>query len=156
MACQRATNDVDLVIAPAPEQLDLFINALGKDYYVNPQAAQNALKENAMFNIIDNQTGWKADMIIRKERPFSLEEFQRKRPVEMMGLQVWILSPEDVILSKLEWCKGSESAQQFKDALGVAVVQGDSLDRNYLRKWAEQLQIKDLLGQLLTEAEKMR
>jgi hypothetical protein len=62
------------------------------------------------------------------------------------------VSPEDVILSKLEWAKNSESAQQFRDALGVATVQYDRLDRDYLHKWAKELQLEGSLEQLLKQA----
>ena len=148
----RATNDADIIIAPSEEQLIAFIKSLGDDYYVNPDAAHEAFKNNAMFNVIDIRNSFKADFIIRKNRPFSREEFQRRRKSNIMDLDVWVVSPEDVILSKLEWAKESESSQQFQDALGVAVVQYDRLDRDYLYKWAKELQVENSLGQLLKQA----
>jgi hypothetical protein len=69
-----------------------------------------------------------------------------------MGLDVWVVSPEDVILSKLEWAKNSESGQQYRDALGVATVQYDHLDRDYLYKWAKELQVESSLERLLKYA----
>jgi hypothetical protein len=70
-----------------------------------------------------------------------------------MGLDVWVVSAEDVILSKLEWAKkNSESGQQYRDALGVAVVQYDRLDRDYLYKWAKELQVESSLEELLKQA----
>src|SRR5262249_11244741 len=66
----RSTNDVDLVIDPTAEQLDRFLSALGDSYYVSQEAAREALSRRSMFNIIDLDTGWKADLIIRKDRPF--------------------------------------------------------------------------------------
>jgi len=96
----RATNDADIVIAPAEEQLIAFVKSLGDDYYVNPDAARDAFKSNSAFNVIDIQNSWKADLIIRKNRPFSREEFQRRQKANIMGLDAWVVSPEDVILSK--------------------------------------------------------
>ena len=148
----RATNDADIIIAPAEEQLIAFVKSLGDDYYVNPDAAREALKSNSMFNVVDIRNSWKADFIICKDRPFSREEFQRRRKADIMGLDVWVVSPEDVILSKLEWSKDSQSERQFGDALGVAVVQWDRLDVDYLRKWAKELQVRDFLEQLLDQA----
>jgi len=127
----RATNDADIVIAPAEEQLI------------------------ALFNVVDIRNSWKADFIICKDRPFSREEFQRRQKSNIMGLDVWVVSPEDVILSKLEWAKNSESGQQFQDALGVATVQYDRLDRDYLYKWAKELQVESSLEQLLGKAQKL-
>jgi len=109
-----------------------------------------------MFNVIDYQTGWKADFIIRKDRAFSLEEFRRRICTNILGVQVSVVSPEDAILSKLEWSKAGELGLQFRDALGIAVVQWESLDKEYLRKWARELNIDDLLQTLLNNAEKLQ
>jgi len=151
----RATNDADIVIAPSQEQINAFVESLGKDYYVSLDAVQNAYKNNSMFNVIDIKTGWKADFIFRKKRAFSSEEFQRRRSVNLVGLDIWIVSPEDTILSKLEWSKNHESKQQFSDALGVAIVQWTTLDKEYLNKWAKQLQVQSSLEQLLEKAKKI-
>ncbi len=148
----RATKDADIIIAPAEEQLIAFVKSLGDDYYVNPDAARDAFKNKSVFNVIDIHNSWKADFIIRKNRPFSREEFQRRQKANIMGLDVWVVSPEDVILSKLEWAKNSESSQQFQDALGVATVQYDRLDRDYLYKWAKELQVESSLERLLKQA----
>jgi len=151
----RATNDADIIIDPSNEQLISFVSSLGPDYYVNKEAAIQALNDNSMFNIIDIQTGWKADLIIRKKRAYSKQEFSRRTNTTLMGMSLWILSPEDSILSKLEWSKSRESQTQFKDALGVIMVQWDSLDFNYMKKWAKELQIEDALEHLLAEAQKL-
>jgi len=148
----RATNDADIIIVSSEEQLIAFVKSLGDDYYVNSDAARDAFKNNSMFNVIDNRNSFKADFIIRKDRPFSKEEFQRRRKSNIMGLDVWVVSPEDVILSKLEWARESESSQQFQDALGVAVVQYNCLDSEYLYKWAKELRVKSSLEELLQQA----
>jgi len=151
----RATRDVDIVIAPTEKQLLDFVESLGCDYYVRLEAVRDAFTNNSMFNVIDNQSGWKADFVIRKDRPFSREEFERKSIAKIKGLDVWVTSPEDIILSKLEWAKDSQSEQQFRDALGVAVVQWDRLDADYLRKWAKELQVEVSLEGLLEQAREL-
>jgi hypothetical protein len=150
----RATKDIDIVIAPAGKQLLEFVESLGEDYYVSLDAVRDAFANNSMFNIIDSLSGWKADFILRKARAFSHQEFERKCIAEIGGIDVWVTSAEDIILSKLEWSKDRQSEQQFGDALGVAVVQWDRLDVNYMRKWAKELQVSDFLEQLLEQAGK--
>lgn len=147
----RATNDADIIIAPVEKQLIAFVESLGDDYYVNPDAARDAFKNNSVFNVIDIHNSFKADLIIRKDRPFSREEFQRRQKAKIMDLDVWVVSPEDVILTKLEWAKNSESGQQFRDALGVAVVQSGHLDEGYLHKWPKELHVESSLEQLLKQ-----
>ena len=151
----RATNDADIIIAPTQGQLDKFLKSLEVGYYVNLEVAFEAMKTRSMFNVIDNELGWKADLIFRKDGPYELTEFNRRLRAKLMGIDLWILSPEDVILSKLGWAKNSQSEQQLRDALGVAVVQWEHLDKDYLRKWAKELQVEDSLRQILEQAQKL-
>ena len=152
----RATNDVDIVIKPSKQQLLCFIASLGPDYYVSEDAALQALENNLMFNVIDIEAGWKADLIIRKKRTYSQEEFSRKSPKNLMGMELDIATPEDSVLSKLEWTKGRASQMQLNDVLGILVVQWNNLDFNYLREWADKLEVGDALEQLVNEARKLR
>ncbi|MBN1362566.1 MAG: hypothetical protein JW993_18355 [Sedimentisphaerales bacterium] len=148
----RATQDVDIVVAPSADQLDSLIELLDESgCYVSAAAARDALQRRTMFNVIDVAAGWKADLIVRKDRPFSLTEFQRRRRIEAPGQTLWIVSPEDAILSKLEWTQGRQSEVQHTDALGVAVAHFGQLDLQYLDKWAKALGVEDSLSQLLQE-----
>jgi len=150
----RATNDVDMVIAPTESQFRRFLEDMGLDYYVSNEAAWAAFHQKSVFNIIDIRTQWKADLRVRHARPFSVQEFNRRQKAVVLGVDVWVASPEDVILSKLEWAKDSGSQQQTQDVLGVLQVQCGHLDREYLRRWAEELGVADKLGELLEEVER--
>lgn len=147
----RATNDVDVVIAPDEPQLARFVESLGKEFYVSSAAARDALRRRGMFNVIHPGSGFKADLIVRKARPFSVEEFDRRRDAELLGVRVWLASPEDVILSKLEWSRQGESDRQFRDALGVAQSQWAALNREYLERWSAELGVHDLWLRLAEE-----
>jgi hypothetical protein len=148
----RATQDADIVIDPTEEQLRSLLMLLEPDYYVSRDAALDAWRRRTMFNIVAYEGGWKADLILRKDRLFSRQEFERRRQVDAMGQKFWVVSPEDIILSKLEWMKGRESEVQYCDALGVAVTQWGNLDLGYLRRWAGVLGVEDMLTRLLKEA----
>jgi len=148
----RATMDVDLIIACTPDQLGRFIGAFGKRYYVPAAAAREALRNHSMFNIIDTETGWKADIIVRKSRPYSVEEFSRRRRADILGQSLWTMSPEDAILSKLEWSKGREARIQVEDALSVAAAQWQSLDKDYILHWAVILGVEEAARKLLDRA----
>lgn len=150
----RTSYDVDLVIAPTVEQLRAFVESLGNAFYVSAGAAEEAFKTHGTFNVIESRSGLKADLIIRKERPFSIEEFERRRTGRLGGVEVVLVSPEDSLLSKLEWARESGSERQFRDALGVAELQHGHLDTDYLRRWADDLGVSDLLERLLDEAKR--
>jgi hypothetical protein len=150
----RATQDVDVVIAPSEDQLERLVALLDQEgYYVSQDAARDALRQRTMFNVIDIGAGWKADLIVRKDRAFSLQEFQRRLRIETMDHTLWVVSPEDAVLSKLEWAQGRQSEMQYADALAVAVAHRGRLDLEYLNKWAKELGIEDSVSRLLREAQ---
>ena len=152
----RATNDIDIVISPTPGQLDALLASFGDDSYVSPQADRDALRQRSMFHVIDLESGGKVDLIVCKDRPFSEEEFRRRRTVELAEMTISVASPEDTILSKLEWARMGSSERQLRDALGVAAIQWDRLDRDYLRRWAQELGVTDSLEEILRQAEQLQ
>ncbi len=139
----RSTQDIDLVIAATSAQLQTFVENLPSNkYYADLDAALEAHKRGSLFNIIDIKTGWKIDLIIRKSRPFSQEEFSRRLLLTMDGTSLFVASAEDVILAKLEWSKLSQSQRQIEDVAGILKMRGTSLlDRPYLDKWIRDLQL---------------
>ncbi len=148
----RFTQDADLVIDPTAEQLERLIQGIGDDYYVSPDAARDAFRRRSMFNIIDFSGGWKADLIVRKDRPFDLEQFRRRRMAQWHGHTTPFASPEDVILAKLEWDRITPSERQLQDILHVMRAQWPQLDQDYLRRWAKDLGVSARLEELLRMA----
>jgi hypothetical protein len=136
----RSTQDIDLVITATPEQLQTLIQGLSSgEYYADLDAALEAFKRESMFNVIDLRTGWKIDMIICKSRAFSQEEFARRQRLSLHGISLSVASAEDVIVSKLEWSKLSQSQRQTEDAAGILKIQRSSLNRPYLERWIHKL-----------------
>jgi Nucleotidyltransferase of unknown function (DUF6036) len=137
----RTTLDVDVVIDPTPESLRRFVDALPTTMYVEPDAAEDALRQRGQFNVIDTETGWKIDLIIRKDRAFSREEFARRQEAEISGTRTFVASAEDTIIAKLEWARASDSERQLRDIEGILAVSGDGLDRGYLKRWIAELDL---------------
>jgi hypothetical protein len=150
----RSTYDIDIVIEADLSQVVSFIGGLSDTCYVSLPAAQEAVLKRTMFNVIDLDSGIKADFIVRKNRPFSIAEFRRREPAKISGVDAFVVSAEDCILSKLEWSQMGESERQFRDALKIAEFSKEpgELDLTYLRHWAQQLKIEILLERLLSEA----
>jgi len=145
----RATQDIDIVIAPTPDQLDALLRALPEtEYYVSRDAALAALSQSSQFNVIDLATGWQVDFILVKPRAFSRAEFERRRPASLAGVAVDVASAEDVLIAKLEWAKLGSSARQIEDAAGIIRMQGANLDTRYVERWVAALG----LGQQWREA----
>ena len=138
----RATQDIDLVIAPTADQLRALIRALpATEYYVDEEAALSALRRRTQFNIIDLETGWKIDLIVRRDRPFSLEEFQRRSEAEIAGMRLVVATAEDLVIAKLEWAKLGKSSRQIEDAAGILRLQSPDLDFEYIESWIDRLEL---------------
>lgn len=147
----RTTHDADVVIDPTPEALDRLVAELATaGFYVDLERAKSALQARRQFNVIEMATAFKLDLIIRKDRPFSREEFSRRRSAEIGdGIAVQLASPEDTILSKLEWAKqGGGSERQLTDVRGVLDVKGAHLDRGYIERWVGELGLVELWQEL--------
>ena len=136
----RASQDIDIVIAPTLGSLNAFLGLLPEDrYYVSRDAALDAYGRKSLFNVVDFASGWKVDLICRKARPFSITEFDRRSARDFGGRSIFLASAEDVLLAKLEWAKLAESERQLEDAAGVLRIQGEGLDHDYVRKWVTAL-----------------
>ena len=145
----RMTRDIDMVIDATPEAIGRFVASLDRARYYIDDAA-DAVRRRGMCNVIDTETGWKVDLIVRKERPFSREEFSRRQPAVVGGVGLFVATAEDTVLAKLEWRAQSDSERQFRDV--VAIISAQDLDNDYLRYWADELEITGSLDEAMTAA----
>jgi len=127
----RATQVADIVIDAEKNNLEQFLKSLSSTFYRSPEAALDAFAREQMFNVIHLETGFKFDLILRKSRPFSAMEFSRRQPAFYLGEGRWFATAEDTLPAKLEWSKRAGSERQFNDALNVAKLQRENLDRPY-------------------------
>ena len=138
----RSTQDIDFVIHASLEQLRSFINALPvSEYYADLDSAFEAHQRHSLFNVIDQATGWKIDLIIRKSRPYSQEELGRRQRVNLHGVSLFMTTAEDAVVSKLEWAKLAQSRRQIEDAAAILRVRWAALDHFYLTKWIDELDL---------------
>lgn len=138
----RATMHIDLVIDATRDQLRALVASLAApDLYVSADAAMEALERESMFNVVDTTTGWKADLIIRKSRPFSQVEFARRRGFELEGTALWVATLEDLIVAKLDWVKLGASARQIEDVVAMLKVAAGAVDGAYLDRWITELDL---------------
>jgi hypothetical protein len=139
----RATRDLDMVIDPEPERVADLARALrSAGLYIDDLALETAVSERTQVNAVDGTSGWKVDLIIRRSRPFSVQEFERRRTGDLAGVRADIASAEDVILAKLEWAAATGSDRQIDDAVGIATVLDSALDLDYLDRWAPLLGVE--------------
>jgi len=139
-ATPRMTRDIDMVIEILTSQVDKFLHLFRDDFYIDKFAILDAIKRKSMFNIMHNNSVFKVDFIIRKNSTYREAEFLRRRRVELDGSLIWIVSPEDLIISKLFWAKDSFSELQIKDVKNL-LKSLRNLDEKYIRKWVQALEL---------------
>jgi len=144
----RMTRDIDLVVELTTPQAEVFIELVGEDYYLDRQAVLNAVAQRSMFNLIHNETIIKVDCIVLKNETYRQEEFSRRRKITVGDFEVWIVSREDLILSKLYWARDSRSEMQLRDVRNLLAPE---CDMNYLRSRAAMLRLDTLLTEVLDE-----
>lgn len=151
----RSTRDLDLVIEVQPEQIDLLVRTLETAGYYCPTGAVESLKrkQEQMLNITHTETIANADLYISDTSPYAVSQMSRRMLIDIDGIaSFWVASPEDTILQKLRWGKGSKSEKQWRDVLGILKLQAENLDYGYLADWAESLDLVDALSEILTQA----
>jgi hypothetical protein len=147
----RMSQDADLVAEADEERVRRFVRRLGDAFYADEEAAVAAVRARDLFNVVHLETGLKVDVIVKKDRPFSAAEFARRATWPLAGRPAHFATPEDVILSKLEWRRAGGSDRQYADALEVARVHADRLDWAYLERWAGEIGVADLARRLRAE-----
>lgn len=146
----RTTRDIDIVVEVTSESLASLFAALDRSrMYVDEPPTGQPVLAGQIYNLLDIQGGWKADLVVRKARPFSVVEFARRARRDVLGTAAMVASVEDVVLTKLEWSLVSGSSRQVDDARGIVAVQGDRLDLEYLQRWATELGVIELLESVL-------
>jgi hypothetical protein len=140
----RMTRDIDLVIACRQEDADRIARLFEEDCYVDADTVREAAVARGMFNIIHCESILKADFIIRKDEPYRVVEFGRRRRIDTGGFEVCVVSAEDLVLSKLAWMKESGSELQRRDVSNLLEA-SPGLDGAYLEEWARHLGVADLL-----------
>ncbi|WP_051285269.1 DUF6036 family nucleotidyltransferase [Aequorivita capsosiphonis] len=111
----RMTRDIDIVINIQNKDVENFLGLFADNFYIEPATVREEVSRRGMFNIIDFKSGYNIDFIVRKNSEFNLHEFNRRKKQEIFGYETWIVSIEDLIISKLRWIQEVQSDTQIND-----------------------------------------
>ena len=151
----RATRDADLVVNLSARTVSAFVRALGDGFLADEETIRTALGSGRSWNVIDVESAFKVDCFPAGDRRFDELEWDRTVDVEVApGIRCRMASPEDVVLRKLAWFRlgGEVSDRQWQDVIGVLRMRSKAIDLAYLRKWAPDLGVADLVDRVLGEA----
>lgn len=136
----RMTRDIDLVVALSPRDADTIARQFVRDYYV-PENLGGAIRNDLFFNLLHLESVTKVDFVVRKSTLYRVHEFERRQRITVGDLQIWIVSKEDLMLSKLAWARESRSEVQFRDIRNLVA---SGYDREYVEHWLRELDLEDL------------
>ena len=154
----RATMDVDIVADIDIHHIPMLKQHLENDYYIDEDMIKEAILNKSSFNLIHLETVIKIDVFIYRDDPYQRNAIQRKSEDTLEennnGTKFYFSSSEDIIINKLIWYKtgGEVSDRQWLDVIGVIKVQGESLDKSYLKNWSRKMQILGLLNKAFDES----
>lgn len=154
----RSTLDVDLVVELTEKDVEPLVAALGDKFHVDADSIRRAVRERSSTNVIHYPTSTKVDLFIMGGSPIDAEQMNRRQRVQVStepDRWLYVHTPEDILLQKLRWYRmGNEvSDRQWRDILGIILVQGNRLDQPYLSHNAEALGVSELLQRALSEAQ---
>ncbi len=138
----RMTRDIDLVVALESADAEIFAHLFETDYYLDRQSIRSAIARRGLFNLIHNESVIKIDCIVLKRDAYRQEEFSRRQQITLGDFQTWIVSREDLILSKLWWARDSHSEMQMRDVRNLLTP---DCDMGYIQSRAQALGVDKLL-----------
>ena len=142
----RMTRDIDLVVALQIQDARRIVELFSPDYYVSYEAVESSIQHQSLFNLIHNESVIKVDCIVRKQTDFRSKEFERRKRVRLGDFETWIVTKEDLILSKLLWAKDSHSEFQLRDVRNLLTT---GFDREYVRHWTDELNLAKLWNEVI-------
>lgn len=153
----RSTHDIDFVVQISLEDLPALHDAFPeKRFYLDDAAVAEAIRTGSMFNMIDTETGDKADFWMITDDEFDHARFARRRDLPYGDIVLSVSTPEDTIIQKLRWAlQSGGSTKQFTDALRVYEVQGVRLDKDYVKRWTDILGLSQEWTRLRKQAKQV-
>lgn len=147
-AVPRMTRDIDVVVAIGPDDVQPVTGLFQPDYYVSEQNIAESVAQQSIFNLIHNESVIKVDGIVRKASEYRQVEFERRQKISILDFTTFIVTKEDLIISKLFWAKDSHSELQLGDVKNLLATGYDS---DYLRHWTRELKLDSLLEECLRD-----
>ena len=135
----RLTNDVDFVIFLRHTDLARLLEIFpSPGFYVPPVeiiAEQMARPAGGHFNVIHEDTGFKADFYLAGRDELNAWGFRNSRKMEYRGEPIIVAPPEYVIIRKLEYFRAGGSDKHLRDIKAMLAVSGEQLDHPALHDW---------------------
>ncbi len=150
-AMMRMTRDIDIVLEVNTSDAQRIITEFEPDYYVPHGRVRDAIDRKRMFNMLHHETIVKVDCVVRKDDEFQKQSFDRREKITFAGIDLWVISKEDLIIAKLNWAKDTKSEMQMRD---VASIIRNGYNEDYVIAWVKKLGLAEIFAQVKELLEK--
>jgi hypothetical protein len=142
----RMTRDIDIVVSLTAPDAARLVGLFSPDYYVDEEAVRSAIASGTLFNLFHHAKLVKVDLIVYKEDEFERHKFARRERRRLGATDAWVITKEDLILSKLLWAAPTDSAFQLRDVRSLLAT---GVDEDYVRSWSAKLGVNALLSECM-------
>lgn len=146
----RLTHDIDIVVPIQKGEIEKLVRGAGDEFWFDKERTKRITKKGGISRLLHLKTGIKIDLWPLTQDSYDQVRFKRRVREKILERKTWLISPEDLIVTKLVWFKKSGIDKYFEDAKGICQIQKGRLDEEYLQKWAK----KQKVGKLLEKLEK--
>jgi hypothetical protein len=152
----RATLGLDMVVDVPLEAVDRLSEELEKRDMLVPTGIilDNILetRSDLPINAVHMYSGYKADLYpLREGDELRASALQRRQKIDMgepFG-ELYLHSPEDLIIYKLCFFSLSQQTKHMRDITSIVMTLGDELDFDYIENWANKKGLTSLWDDLL-------
>jgi hypothetical protein len=150
----RSTKDADFVVQTKPSQLSELVKALGERFELEPQVQFETVTGNLKSLLRERDTQFEIELFQLSNDPHDQARFSRRKRIKVFDRDTWVLSVEDVLVTKLNWLHIAKRIKDQIDIESVIAVQGSAIDWPYVENWCDQHGSRKLLDQIRTDIEK--
>lgn len=147
----RATHDIDFVVEihrGEKRKILVLLKRLGRGFDYDEKLVVRAIENFGQFDVFHFDSAVKIDFWIRKQDELERNKFKRSRVIKIGSKSISAVSAEDLILTKLVWCREVRSDRHLRDCVGIIKTQQKELDWKYLNFWAKKLEVTGFLAEV--------
>ena len=130
-AFARSTNDLDIVVSMDRHGLERFLAELGPDFGVEPRGTFETNTGTLRHTVVHRQSAFQVEVFLLSNDPFDHDRFRRRLPIDFNGHRTFVLTAEDVVVSKLCWSRPKD----LEDVRDVLSIEAAAMDWDYLHHW---------------------
>ena len=144
----RATKDADFVVDLANRQFTDISQRLKPHFRVDPQLTFESvtMTTRRIIDVADNS--FRVELFQLSDDEHDQERFRRRRRLDYLGRSIYLPTPEDVIITKLNWLFRNPRGKDREDVRDVVAVQGSALDFDYIHSWCDRHGTRALLDEI--------